>query len=49
MGNWYEERWAPEQDFRKDFEKGGESRNYETDISFATKRGDLKALARVRR
>lgn len=23
MGNWYEERWAPEQNFRKDFEKGG--------------------------
>ena len=39
MGNWYEERWAPEQEFRKDFELGGVSRAYESDVAYATKKG----------
>ncbi len=49
MGNWYEERWAPKQPFRKDFEQGGAARPYETDVAYATKKGELKGLPRCNR
>lgn len=49
MGNWYEERWAPNQEFRRDFEEGGVARQYESDVAYATKKGELKGLPRINR
>ena len=56
MGNWYEERWAPNQPFREQFGTGEvkkikikQKRKYESDIALATNKGELKALNRINR